>query len=114
MNSDKHEPFPPSVEALLATERAYDEEVVALRPAPGQQASAANLRRLLAGSEAVKRDHVSEPWQMLTRGRSSSHNRMNANLGEDGTNFWRRTFAPGWGMPGSDFKQAGLGKGRRG
>ncbi|HVS41150.1 MAG TPA: histidine ammonia-lyase [Candidatus Dormibacteraeota bacterium] len=42
-----------SVEALLATERAYDEEVVALRPAPGQQASAANLRRLLAGSPLV-------------------------------------------------------------
>jgi histidine ammonia-lyase len=42
-----------SVEALLGTERAYDEEVVALRPAPGQQAAAANLRRLLAGSPMV-------------------------------------------------------------
>jgi histidine ammonia-lyase len=42
-----------SVEALLGTERAYDEEVVALRPAPGQQASAANLRLLLAGSPLV-------------------------------------------------------------
>jgi histidine ammonia-lyase len=42
-----------SVEALLGTERAYDEEVVALRPAPGQQAAAANLRRLLAASPIV-------------------------------------------------------------
>jgi histidine ammonia-lyase len=42
-----------SVEALLATETAYDAEVVALRPAPGQQAAAANLRRLLAGSPLV-------------------------------------------------------------
>ena len=39
-----------SVEALLGTDRAYDERVVALRPHPGQLASAANLRRLLAGS----------------------------------------------------------------
>ncbi len=42
-----------SVEALLGTERVYDEEVVALRPAPGQQASAANLRALLARSPLV-------------------------------------------------------------
>jgi histidine ammonia-lyase len=42
-----------SVEALLGTDRAYDEEAVALRPAPGQQAAAANLRRLLAGSPIV-------------------------------------------------------------
>ena len=42
-----------SVEALLATESAYDEEVVALRPAPGQQSSAANLRLLLSGSPLV-------------------------------------------------------------
>jgi histidine ammonia-lyase len=39
-----------SVEALLGTDRAYDERVVAIRPHPGQLASAANLRRLLAGS----------------------------------------------------------------
>jgi histidine ammonia-lyase len=38
------------VEALLGTDRAYDERVVAIRPHPGQLASAANLRRLLAGS----------------------------------------------------------------
>ena len=39
-----------SVEALLGTDRAYDARVVAIRPHPGALASAANLRRLLAGS----------------------------------------------------------------
>src|SRR5690606_24475636 len=39
-----------SVEALLGTDRPYDERVQALRPHPGQLASAANLRRLLADS----------------------------------------------------------------
>jgi histidine ammonia-lyase len=39
-----------SVEALLGTDRPYDSRVQALRPHPGQLASADNLRRLLAGS----------------------------------------------------------------
>ncbi|MDX6285349.1 MAG: histidine ammonia-lyase [Frankiales bacterium] len=39
-----------SVECLLGTDRTYDERVQALRPHPGQRASAANLRTLLAGS----------------------------------------------------------------
>src|SRR3954469_21888704 len=39
-----------SVECLLGTDRPYDERVQALRPHPGQLASAANLRALLAGS----------------------------------------------------------------
>jgi histidine ammonia-lyase len=39
-----------SVEALLGTDRPYDERVQALRPHPGQLDSAANLRALLAGS----------------------------------------------------------------
>ncbi|MFL6136855.1 MAG: histidine ammonia-lyase [Frankiaceae bacterium] len=39
-----------SLEALLGTDRPYDERVQALRPHPGQLVSAANLRRLLAGS----------------------------------------------------------------
>src|SRR5487761_2548568 len=39
-----------SIEALLGTDRPYDERVQALRPHPGQLASAANLRGLLAGS----------------------------------------------------------------
>ncbi|MFN2624886.1 MAG: histidine ammonia-lyase, partial [Mycobacteriales bacterium] len=39
-----------SIEALLGTDRPYDERVQALRRHPGQADSAANLRRLLAGS----------------------------------------------------------------
>jgi histidine ammonia-lyase len=42
-----------SVEALLGTTRAFAENAVALRPAPGQAASAANLRCLLADSALV-------------------------------------------------------------
>jgi histidine ammonia-lyase len=42
-----------SVEALLGTDRAFAEDLLALRPQPGQAASAANLRRLLAGSPIV-------------------------------------------------------------
>ena len=42
-----------SVEALLATDRAFAADLLALRPHPGQQASASNLRTLLAGSPIV-------------------------------------------------------------
>ena len=42
-----------SVEALFATDRVFAEEVVRLRPAPGQQDSARNLRALLHGSSIV-------------------------------------------------------------
>jgi histidine ammonia-lyase len=42
-----------SVEALLGTTRAFDADVVALRPSDGQQASAANLRTLLRDSPMV-------------------------------------------------------------
>ncbi|MDP1849382.1 MAG: histidine ammonia-lyase [Solirubrobacteraceae bacterium] len=42
-----------SVEALLGTDRAFDADLVALRPHPGQQLSAANLRALLSGSAIV-------------------------------------------------------------
>jgi histidine ammonia-lyase len=42
-----------SVEALLGTDRAFAEDLVGLRPHPGQAASAANLRTLLAGSPIV-------------------------------------------------------------
>jgi histidine ammonia-lyase len=42
-----------AVEALLGTTVAYDERVVALRPAQGQADSAANLRALLQGSPIV-------------------------------------------------------------
>ena len=40
-----------SVEALLGTDDVFAEDLHRLRPHPGQLASAANLRRLLAGSE---------------------------------------------------------------
>jgi histidine ammonia-lyase len=42
-----------TVEALLGTDAAYRPELHSIRPHPGQQRSAANLRRLLAGSEIV-------------------------------------------------------------
>ena len=42
-----------SVEAQLATDRVFAADLQALRPHPGQAASAANLTRLLAGSEVV-------------------------------------------------------------
>jgi histidine ammonia-lyase len=42
-----------SIEAQLGTTRAFAERAVALRPAPGQQLSAANLRALLADSALV-------------------------------------------------------------
>ena len=42
-----------SVEALLATDRAFAADLLALRPHPGQQISAANLRAVLAGSPIV-------------------------------------------------------------
>src|ERR1700754_1236792 len=42
-----------SVEALLGTDRAFAEDLVALRPQPGQAASAANMRAVLDGSPIV-------------------------------------------------------------
>jgi histidine ammonia-lyase len=42
-----------TVEALLGTDAAYAPELHSLRPHPGQATSAANLRRLLAGSAIV-------------------------------------------------------------
>jgi len=42
-----------SIEALLGTPAVFDEELIALRPAPGQAASAANIRRLLRDSSIV-------------------------------------------------------------
>ena len=42
-----------SVEALRATDAPFAERIQDLRPHPGQRASAANLRRLLAGSPIV-------------------------------------------------------------
>jgi histidine ammonia-lyase len=42
-----------SVEALLGTDRVFAEDLIALRPQPGQASSAANLRRVLAESPIV-------------------------------------------------------------
>ena len=42
-----------SVEALRATDAAFDERIQRLRPHPGQQSVAANLRRLLDGSPVL-------------------------------------------------------------
>ena len=42
-----------STEALLGTDRAFAEDLLAMRPQVGQQTSAANLRTLLAGSPIV-------------------------------------------------------------
>lgn len=42
-----------SIEALLGTDRPYDERVQVIRPHPGQLDSAANLRTLLAGSQLI-------------------------------------------------------------
>jgi histidine ammonia-lyase len=50
-----------SVEALLGTDRAYAAELVALRPQPGQAASAENLRALLADSEIVASHRENDP-----------------------------------------------------
>jgi histidine ammonia-lyase len=50
-----------SVEALLGTDQAFAVDLVALRPQPGQQASAANLRALLAASEIVASHRRGDP-----------------------------------------------------
>jgi len=50
-----------SVEALLGTDRAFAEDLIALRPQPGQVASAANLRSLLAGSSIVASHRYGDP-----------------------------------------------------
>jgi histidine ammonia-lyase len=50
-----------SVEGLLGTDRAFAEDLVALRPLAGQAASAANLTALLAGSEIVASHRYDDP-----------------------------------------------------
>ncbi|MGH9116419.1 MAG: histidine ammonia-lyase [Acidimicrobiales bacterium] len=50
-----------SVEALLGTDRAFAPDLQGLRPHPGQAASAANLTRLLAGSEIVASHRLGDP-----------------------------------------------------
>ena len=50
-----------STEALLGTDRAFAEDLIALRPQPGQADSAANLRRLLEGSPIVASHRANDP-----------------------------------------------------
>jgi histidine ammonia-lyase len=50
-----------SVEALLGTDRVFAPDLQALRPHPGQAASAANLTRLMAGSEIVASHREGDP-----------------------------------------------------
>jgi histidine ammonia-lyase len=49
-----------TIEAAYGTDRPFAEELMSLRPHPGQAASAENLRRLLAGSEIVASHRESE------------------------------------------------------
>ena len=50
-----------SVEALLGTDRVFAEDLIALRPQPGQVDSAWNLRALLAGSPIVASHRYGDP-----------------------------------------------------
>ena len=50
-----------SIEALMGTDQAFAEDLVALRPQPGQADSAANLRHLLAGSAIVASHRHGDP-----------------------------------------------------
>ena len=50
-----------SAEALRATDRAWDEELNAARPHPGQQVVAANLRALMTGSANVAAHRIGDP-----------------------------------------------------
>ena len=58
-----------TIESALGTDRPFAEDLMALRPHPGQAASAENLRRLLDGSEIVaghrESEHaVQDPYSM--------------------------------------------------
>ncbi|MBK5333759.1 MAG: histidine ammonia-lyase [Ilumatobacteraceae bacterium] len=50
-----------SVEALMATDRAFATDLMALRPHHGQTVSASNLRRLLAASPIVASHRTNDP-----------------------------------------------------
>ena len=50
-----------SIEALLGTDRAFAADLMALRPHPGQTASADNLRRLLDASPIVASHRIDDP-----------------------------------------------------
>jgi histidine ammonia-lyase len=50
-----------TVEALLGTDQAFIPELLALRPQPGQALSAANMLKLLSGSEIVASHREGDP-----------------------------------------------------
>jgi histidine ammonia-lyase len=50
-----------STEALKGSDTAFDDRIHALRPHPGQRASAANLRKLMAGSEIRESHRYGDP-----------------------------------------------------
>ncbi len=50
-----------SVEGLLGTDRPFAADLVALRPHPGQQAAAANIAAVLAGSAIVASHRTGDP-----------------------------------------------------
>ena len=50
-----------SVEALKGSDTPFDDRIHALRPHPGQRASAANLRKLMAGSEIRESHRFGDP-----------------------------------------------------
>ncbi|HEX6651254.1 MAG TPA: histidine ammonia-lyase [Thermoleophilaceae bacterium] len=50
-----------STEALLGTDRAFAEDLVTMRPQPGQARSAGNMARLLAGSPIVASHRHDDP-----------------------------------------------------
>ncbi len=50
-----------SIEGLLGTDRPFAPDLVALRPHPGQQVSAANIRAMLDGSAVVASHRTGDP-----------------------------------------------------
>jgi histidine ammonia-lyase len=50
-----------STEALMGTDRAFAADLIAMRPHPGQAASAANMTRVLAGSAIVASHRHDDP-----------------------------------------------------
>jgi histidine ammonia-lyase len=50
-----------TIEAVMGTDRPFAADLMALRPHPGQTTSAANLRRLLAGSPIVASHRTGDP-----------------------------------------------------
>jgi histidine ammonia-lyase len=58
-----------TIEAALGTDRPFAEDLMALRPHPGQEAAAANLRRMLGGSPIIASHResthaVQDPYSM--------------------------------------------------